>query len=71
MRRIGALITRERFDPLHPSRKILERIGQRQKLQIQRFCRVFAGRSQDGLNQRKQAYVGGGELFANQPRRTG
>jgi hypothetical protein len=68
---IGALVTGQRFDAFHPCREIRESIGQRQKFQLQRFCRVFARRSQDSLNQRKQAYISGRELFANESPRMG
>src|SRR5215510_15890218 len=71
MRRVSALVVRERFDALHPAGEVGKSLREREEAQLEWLGGFFGRGAQEQLNQWKDDDVCGGNLIAHQPLRAG
>src|SRR5215510_15322355 len=71
MRRVSALVVRERFDALHPAGEVGKSLREREQTQIEWLSRFFGRGAQEQLNQWKYDDVCCRNLIADQPLRAG
>jgi len=69
VRRIGAFVSRELFDALHPRGEPRIARFERQNSQIERRRRLFRSRAQQGFDEGVDRDVGGADRLAAKPRR--
>src|SRR5262245_61255369 len=71
VRRVCALVIRQRFDALHPSGEVGKSLREREETQLEWLSRFFGRGAQEQLNQWKYDDVCRRKLIADQPPRAG